>query len=76
TVLAGIQGGWELLDRGELEELGLTIDALGQVELEIKIPGGAVVVCHPDGIARDKNGDLVAVEAKALSPGYAKTVGK
>lgn len=70
--------GWHMLDRGELEELGFTVDDEGQVEVEVKVPivggEGVVVRCHPDGIARHDNYGLSVVEVKATSEGYAKTI--
>lgn len=66
---------WVPLTTDELTDRGLTVDALGQAELELKIPGGMVVRCHPDGVVRHREtGELAALEVKALSPDYAKTV--
>lgn len=66
---------WVVLTEDELRDRGLTVDTLGQPELEVKIPGGMVVKCHPDGVVRHREtGELAALEVKALSPDYAKTV--
>lgn len=71
----GAETEWRVLTVDEMEDRGLTVDALRQPELEVKIPGGAVVKCHPDGLVVNKTtGELAALEVKALSPDYAKTV--
>lgn len=75
-ILASIDPDWGLFDDVTITELGFPLDGIGQIELEIKVPIGggefAYVVCHPDGITEDDEGNLLPVEAKAMAPTGAK----